>query len=104
TLYRDYFEDSKVRDQYLALIKTNRNEYLFRNDSFFHHAVVFKSTKKSYRQMPQRYAEYFDLYKQNPAEAPMDIEYSQTLQTNIFCRADQVEGEIGTLLGLTRQL
>lgn len=54
--------------------------------------------------MPQRYAEYFDLYKQNPAEAPMDIEYSQTLQTNIFCRADQVEEEIGTLLGLTRQL
>jgi threonyl-tRNA synthetase len=104
TLYRDYFEDSKIRDQYLALIKTNRNEYLFRNDSFFHHAVVFKSTKKSYRQMPQRYAEYFDLYKQNPAEAPMDIEYSQTLQTNIFCRNDQIEEEIETLLGLTTQL
>jgi threonyl-tRNA synthetase len=104
TLYRDYFEENKARDKYLPIIKSHRNEYLLRNDCLFHHAGVFKSTKKSYRQMPVRYAEFFNQYKQNLPEAPIDVEYSQTLQVNIFCRQDQIEDELRKSLNATISL
>ena len=51
TLYRDYFETAKSKDTYLPTVKTTNNEYLIRNDCFYHHSRVFRSTKKSYRQL-----------------------------------------------------
>lgn len=104
TLYRDYFESDKGKDSYLPLLRTNRNEYLLKNDCFFHHAGVFRSIKKSYKQLPIRYTEFFEVYRSNMPDAPSDIEYTQTLQTNIFCREDQVGDELINTLRIVNEL
>ncbi len=96
TLYRDYFETAKSKDTYLPTVKTTNNEYLIRNDCFYHHSRVFRSTKKSYRQLPIRYTEFYNVLGQivNTETTNSDLSFFQRLQTNIFARNDQLQDEL----------
>lgn len=96
TLYRDYFETAKSKDTYLPTVKTTNNEYLIRNDCFYHHSRVFRSTKKSYRQLPIRYTEFYNVLGQivNTDTTNSDLSFFQRLQTNIFARNDQLQDEL----------
>ncbi len=96
TLFRDYFETAKSKDTYLPTIKTTKDEYLMRNDCFYHHSRVFRSTKKSYRQLPIRYTEFYNVLGQivNPETSNSDLTFFQRLQTNVFARTDQLQDEL----------
>jgi threonyl-tRNA synthetase len=104
TLFREYFENDQAKKEYLPLIKTDRNEYLFRKDSFYQHGVVYKSLRRSYKHLPIRFCEFLETYYQNPSENYADLTNTQSIQSHIYCTAGQIITELELCLQIVQDL
>lgn len=104
TLFREYFENDQAKKEYLPPIKTDRNEYLFRKDSFYQHGVVYKSLRHSYKHLPIRFCEFLETYYQNPSENYSDLINTQSIQSNIYCPAEQITQELELCLQVIKDL
>ena len=72
-----------------------------------HHTQIFASRPRSYRDMPVRYLETTTDYRDEKTGELGGLNRVRSLTQNdshIFCRTDQIEGEINNLLSAAREL
>lgn len=104
TLYRDYFEDEELKKSYLPIIKFDEEEYLLRKNAFFHHGLVFKSTKRSYKYLPIKFAELVNSYYLKPSKSQTKVQHKEGIQTHTYLREDQINTEIEASLLLLEKV
>lgn len=105
TVYRDYFEDEQLKKSYLPTIKNADQEYLIRKNAFYQHGVVFKSVKRSYKQLPVRFSELINAYFVTPeANNSSSITSKQAIQTHSYLLDEQVVPEIEASLELLEKI
>jgi threonyl-tRNA synthetase len=71
-----------------------------------HHALIFRSRGRSYRDLPLRMAELGGMYRSELSGVLGGLTRVRAIQLNdahIFCTPDQVAGEAAAALGLIRQ-
>ena len=72
-----------------------------------HHTQIFASRPRSYREMPVRYLETTTDYRDEKTGELGGLNRVRSLtqdDSHIFCRTDQIEGEINNLLSAAREL
>ena len=72
-----------------------------------HHTQIFASRSRSYRDMPVRYLETTTDYRDEKTGELGGLNRVRSLtqdDSHIFCRTDQIEGEINNLLSAAREL
>ena len=72
-----------------------------------HHTQIFASRQRSYRDMPVRYLETTTDYRDEKTGELGGLNRVRSLtqdDSHIFCRTDQIEGEINNLLSAAREL
>ena len=72
-----------------------------------HHTQIFASRPRSYRDMPVRYLETTTDYRDEKTGELGGLNRVRSLtqdDSHVFCRPDQIEGEINNLLSAARQL
>ena len=72
-----------------------------------HHTQIFASRPRSYRDMPVRYLETTTDYRDEKTGELSGLNRVRSLtqdDSHIFCRTDQIEGEINNLLSAAREL
>lgn len=72
-----------------------------------HHTQIFASRPRSYRNMPVRYLETTTDYRDEKTGELGGLNRVRSLtqdDSHIFCRTDQIEGEINNLLSAAREL
>lgn len=72
-----------------------------------HHTQIFTSRPRSYRDMPVRYLETTTDYRDEKTGELGGLNRVRSLtqdDSHIFCRTDQIEGEINNLLSAAREL
>ena len=72
-----------------------------------HHTQIFASRPRSYRDMPVRYLETTTDYRDEKTGELGGLNRVRSLtqdDSHIFCRTDQIEGEINNLLAAAREL
>ena len=72
-----------------------------------HHTQIFASRPRSYRDMPLRYLETTTDYRDEKTGELGGLNSVRSLtqdDSHIFCRTDQIEGEINNLLSAAREL
>lgn len=72
-----------------------------------HHAQIFASQPRSYRNMPLRYLETTTVYRDEKTGELGGLSRVRAItqdDSHIFCRQDQIEQEIDTLLAAAREL
>jgi threonyl-tRNA synthetase len=70
-----------------------------------HHALIFKSRQRSYRELPLRIAELGPMYRAERSGVLGGLQRVRSVQLNdahIFCRLDQAGDEVAAVLGLMR--
>ncbi len=104
TLYRDYFEDESLKKTYLPSIKNNDQEFLLRKNAFYHHGLVFKSSKRSYKSLPAKFSELIDSYYLQEKHGNFNIEHKEGIQTHCYLNEDQVISEVENSLLLLEKI
>lgn len=94
--YKEYFEDEEAKKDYLSPLKIGKEDYLIRSNTLAAHNLVFRSKKVSYRQLPVKYGEFSDCYKNNSEQ----IQF-QTLQGHVYTKNESVIDELKSILSLT---
>ena len=72
-----------------------------------HHTQIFASRPRSYRDMPVRYLETTTDYRDEKTGELGGLNRVRSLtqdDSHVFCRPDQIEGEINSLLAAAREL
>ena len=72
-----------------------------------HHTQIFASRPRSYRDMPVRYLETTTDYRDEKTGELGGLNRVRSLtqdDSHVFCRPDQIEGEINNLLAVAREL
>ncbi|MGF7228535.1 MAG: threonine--tRNA ligase [Candidatus Saccharibacteria bacterium] len=72
-----------------------------------HHTQIFASQPRSYRDMPLRYLETTTVYRDEKTGELGGLSRVRSItqdDSHAFCRGDQIEQEINTLLGAAREL
>ena len=72
-----------------------------------HHTQIFASRPRSYRDMPVRYLETTTDYRDEKTGELGGLNRVRSLtqdDSHVFCRSDQIEGEINNLLAAAREL
>ncbi len=72
-----------------------------------HHTQIFASRPRSYRDMPQRYLETTTVYRDEKTGELGGLSRVRAItqdDSHVFCRQDQIEQEIDTLLAAAREL
>jgi threonyl-tRNA synthetase len=70
-----------------------------------HHALIFKSRQRSYRELPLRIAELGPMYRAERSGVLGGLQWVRAMQLNdahIFCRLDQAGDEVAAVLRLMR--
>ena len=81
--------------------------YLLRPMNCPHHIQVFASQMRSYRDLPVRIAEYGTVYRfeqSGEISGMTRVRGFTTDDAHLFCTADQLAGEIGATVDLTRRV
>ena len=94
--YREYFEDEEAKKNYLSPIKIGKEDYLIRANTFAAHNLVFKSKKVSYRQLPIKFGEFSDCYRNNSDQ----IQF-QTLQGHVYINPENIVDELKQMITIT---
>jgi threonyl-tRNA synthetase len=106
------------------LFKTSGHYELFKNDMFVMqgdegeeiglkpmncpgHALVFRSTRRSYRELPLRMAEFTKLHRNERSGTLLGLTRVRTFaqdDAHIFCEQDQVESEVEHFFEMTSEI
>ncbi|XVV17811.1 threonine--tRNA ligase [Actinoplanes sp. CA-131856] len=98
--WRNYAED-----MYPAM-RIGGDELVLRPSQCPHHALIFKSRQRSWRDLPLRIAELGPMYRAERSGVIGGLGRVRSIQLNdshIFCAADQVSAEVAGVLRLMRQ-
>ncbi len=125
-LYRKYGYQEVMCPQIFSteLYKTSGHYELFKDDMFLMHgdeqeeiglkpmncpghALVFRSRKRSYRELPLRLAEFTQLHRNERSGSLLGLTRMRSFaqdDAHIFCEPDQVESEIDRFFEMTREV
>lgn len=98
---KNLYEQSGHWDKYaddLFKVKTREgNEYAMKPMNCPHHAQIFDSEPRSYRNMPQRYAETTMVYRDEQSGELSGLSRVLSItqdDAHVFCRENQIEAEV----------
>src|SRR5580700_3692775 len=97
---------SHYRDGIYPPMRIGAEEVLLRPSLCPHHAVIFRSRSRSYRELPLRIAELGGQYRSELSGVLGGLTRVRSIQLNdahIFCTPDQVAAEAGSALAMIRQ-
>jgi threonyl-tRNA synthetase len=97
---------SHYRDGMYPPIRTGAEELVLRPSLCPHHALIFRSRARSYRDLPLRMAELGGMYRSELSGVLGGLSRVRSIQLNdahIFCTAGQVEAEARAALALIGQ-
>jgi threonyl-tRNA synthetase len=100
--HADYFGD----DMFPAMRMSTDDELALRPTLCPHHALVFRSRGRSYRELPLRIAELGGMYRAERSGVLGGLSRVRAISLNdghTFCAPDQVVGEVGRELALIRR-
>lgn len=109
---KDLYEKSghwaKFGDE-LFLVKSQEtsDELVLKPMNCPHHTRIYASQQRSYRDLPVRYLETTTVYRDEKTGELGGLSRVRSItqdDSHVFCRPDQIEGEIDNLLGAARQL
>ncbi|GAB2625278.1 threonine--tRNA ligase [Paractinoplanes abujensis] len=83
------------------------DELVLRPSQCPHHALIYKSRGRSYRDLPLRIAELGPMYRAERSGVLGGLSRVRAIQLNdahIFCAAEQAAAEVADVLGLMRQV
>ena len=72
-----------------------------------HHAQIFASRPRTYREMPVRYMECTTDYRDEKSGELGGLNRVRSLtqdDSHVFCRAEQIKGEVANLVGIVKEL
>jgi threonyl-tRNA synthetase len=94
------------RDGMYPPMRIGAEEVLLRPSLCPHHAVIFRSRSRSYRELPLRIAELGGQYRSELSGVLGGLTRVRSIQLNdghIFCTLDQVEAEVAAALAMIQQ-
>lgn len=94
--FNEYFEDEEAKKDFLSPLKIGKEDYLIRTNTLAAHNLVFKYKKVSYRQLPLKFGEFSDCYRNNSEQ----IQF-QTLQGHVYTNTDSIVDELKSMISLT---
>jgi threonyl-tRNA synthetase len=89
----------------MNLGSSEADELVLRPSLCPHHALIFKSRQRSYRELPLRIAELGPMYRAERSGVLGGLQRVRSVQLNdahIFCRLDQAGDEVASVLRLMR--
>ena len=95
------------RDGMYAAVVVDEQEYFLKPMNCPFHIGIYRSTLRSYRELPLRFAELGTVYRYERSgvlHGLMRVRGFTQDDAHIFCRPEQVEDEIGGVLELTFEL
>jgi threonyl-tRNA synthetase len=91
------------RDYLYSPMEVEGQEYIIKPMNCLGHILIYKTTHHSYRELPLRYAELGTVYRYERSGVLHGLSrvrgFTQD-DAHIFCRFDQLEGEVGGVLDL----
>ncbi|MEU5145068.1 threonine--tRNA ligase [Streptomyces sp. BBFR25] len=94
------------RDDMFPPMELGAEEVVLRPSLCPHHALVYRSRSRSYRELPLRIAELGAMYRSEPSGVLGGLTRVRAIHLNdahIFCTPDQAVGEARAALGLIRR-
>ena len=95
------------RENMYGSLEVDEQEYFLKPMNCPFHIMIYKSSLRSYRELPIRYGELGTVYRYERSgvlHGLMRVRGFTQDDAHIFCRPDQVVGEIGRVLDLTFEL
>ncbi len=95
------------RESMYSSMEVDEQEYFLKPMNCPFHIAIYRSTLRSYRELPLRFAELGTVYRYERSGALhglMRVRGFTQDDAHIFCRPEQVEDEIGGVLELTFEL
>ena len=93
----------------LFLVKSQetKDELVLKPMNCPHHTRIYASKPRSYRELPVRYLETTTVYRDEKSGELGGLNRVRSItqdDSHVFCRSDQIEGEINSLLNAAKQL
>ena len=95
------------RESMYAPVDVDGQEYFLKPMNCPFHIMIYKTSLRSYRELPLRYAELGTVYRYERSgvlHGLMRVRGFTQDDAHIFCRPDQVEAEVGGVLDMTFEL
>ena len=95
------------RESMYAPLEVDEQEYFLKPMNCPFHIMIYRSTLRSYRELPLRFAELGTVYRYERSgvlHGLMRVRGFTQDDAHIFCQPDQVEAEVGGVLDLTFEL
>ncbi len=92
---------------FLVHSQVNGEEFALKPMNCPHHAQIFASRPRTYKEMPVRYMESTTDYRDEKSGELGGLSRVRSLtqdDTHVFCRKDQIKAEIQNLVGIVREL
>lgn len=107
-LYEKSGHWAKFGDE-LFLVKSQEtsDKFVMKPMNCPHHTQIFAAQPRSYRDMPQRYLETTTVYRDEKSGELGGMSRVRAItqdDSHVFCRRDQIEQEINTLLAAAREM
>ncbi len=107
-LYKKSGHFAKFGDElFMVHSQVNGEEFAMKPMNCPHHAQIFASKPRTYKEMPVRYMEATTDYRDEKTGELGGISRVRSLtqdDSHVFCRKDQIKQEIQTLVGIVRKL
>ncbi len=105
-LYETSGHFKHYKDDMFPLLEDEDESYVLRPMACPHHAIVYKSELRSYRDLPLRYAEIVTQYRYEKSGALTGLERVRAMtltDAHIFARKDQIKHEVLSAYGLIQR-
>lgn len=107
-LYKKSGHFAKFGDElFMVHSQVNGEEFALKPMNCPHHAQIFASRPRTYKEMPVRYMEATTDYRDEKTGELGGLSRVRSLtqdDSHVFCRKDQIKEEIQTLVGIVRKL
>ncbi len=107
-LYKASGHYAKFGDElFMVHSQVNGEEFALKPMNCPHHAQIFASRPRTYKEMPVRYMEATTDYRDEKTGELGGLSRVRSLtqdDSHVFCRKDQIKEEIQTLVGIVRKL
>ncbi len=105
-LYERSGHEQHYRDDMFPPMRVGGEELVLRPSLCPHHAVLYRSRSRSYRELPVRLAELGAMFRAERSGVVSGLTRVRSIQLNdghVFCALDQVAGEVRACLSLIRE-
>lgn len=107
-LYKKSGHFAKFGDElFMVHSQVNGEEFAMKPMNCPHHAQIFASRPRTYKEMPVRYMEATTDYRDEKTGELGGLSRVRSLtqdDSHVFCRKDQIKDEIRTLIGIVKKL